>query len=102
VELRSGEQHWETIPDGDGILNSQLSTTIFDWEKWWVIGTTNRGDMVLAEVSSPLTGDPTKGRPIVYLDQGHWSTVAQVIVNPDLVRKKSEIEPALEFRSLQR
>lgn len=85
------------IAEGDAILDSQLKETIFDWEKWWVINTTLRNDLVIAEAYSPLPGDPLKGRPVVYLDQNHWSTLALARVDPARIKKKSEVDPALEL-----
>jgi len=97
VVLQNTEEFWEPIAEDDPILVSQLKETIFDWEKWWVINTTNAGHIVFAEAYSPFQSDPLKGRPVVYLDQNHWSTVAQVLVDPKLVQKKSEVEPAREL-----
>jgi hypothetical protein len=97
VVLQTGEEHWESIDEDSELLDSELSLTVFDWEKWWVANITNRGTLVVAEAYSPYTADPAKGRRVVYLDQNHWSTLARVMVDPDLVKKKSEIEPAQEL-----
>jgi hypothetical protein len=39
---------------------------------------TTRGDMVITETYSPVPDDPLKGRPVIYLDQMHWRTLADV------------------------
>lgn len=100
VVLRSGEQRWSEIPADAGILDSQMVMTAFDWEKWWTVNSTVRGDLLFAEVYSPASEDPTKGRPSVYLDQNHWSTLSLARVDPDRIKKKSEIEPAEELIEL--
>ncbi|NRI69912.1 hypothetical protein FEZ60_30865 [Rhodococcus sp. MS16] len=100
VVLRSGEEQWSDIPADDGILDSQMAMTVFDWEKWWTWNLTLRGDWLAAEVYSPIPDDPKKGRTTVYLDQNHWSTLALVRVDPDSVTKRSEIGPAEELIEL--
>jgi len=74
------------------IPNNPIASSWFDWEKWWVISETIRGDHVIAEAYSPLSTD--KGRPSVYLDQNHWSQLAWSIVDPSKTRKKGELDAA--------
>lgn len=76
-------------PDGFRIVKSVL-----DVERWWMVHITQPGDLVISEVYSPVATDPLKGRPVVYLDQNHWRTLATVKLDPSKVRKPSEIEPA--------
>lgn len=85
-----------------GVLSQQIETTIFDHDKWWVWNFTSQGDTVASEMYSPVSRDPTKGRPVVYLDQNHWSTLAFTLLEPSRVRKKSEIEPATRIIQLAR
>jgi hypothetical protein len=53
---------------------------------------------VLSEVWSPV-GDPVAGRPSVYLDQSHWSTVAKYFVRPDALssRETSAVKRLVEL-----
>src|SRR4051812_12351677 len=37
---------------------------------------TDRGDTIVAELPSPADSAPLCSRPIVYLDQNHWSLLA--------------------------
>lgn len=46
--------------------------------------TTEKGHLLFSGVWSPV-GDPVKGRPSVYLDQCHWSTLAKTVVRPGAV-----------------
>ena len=56
--------------------NSQVATSTFDWEKWWIWSTTTRNDLILTEGFNPASPPPLRGRPSVYLDQNRWRTVA--------------------------
>lgn len=47
--------------------NSQVASSIFDWEKWWVSSTTTKGDMIITEGFNPNSPPPFDGRPAVYL-----------------------------------
>lgn len=96
VVFQSGEQAWEEIAPNDPLLQSQLDKTILDWEKWWVVNITKRGEWVTSEAFSPV-GDPLKGRPVVYLDQNHWSALAVYMVEPSRLRRKAEADAAAEL-----
>ncbi|MFD0199595.1 MULTISPECIES: hypothetical protein [Saccharothrix] len=56
-----------------------------------------------AEVSAELdlldTATARRGRPVIYLDQGHWSTLANVSYNPKRVSKR-DIKPAIRLLEL--
>jgi hypothetical protein len=97
IILQSGAEVTERIEDDNPILDSEVSLSIFDWEKWWVQSVTKRKDFVIAEGYSPRHATPYRGRPVVYLDQNHWRTVAQAFIDPSVIRKKTEVEPALEL-----
>jgi hypothetical protein len=100
IIMQTGEEISEPIADDDPILQSEVALSIFDWENWWITSVTKRNNLVNAEGYNPLGEDPLGGRPVVYLDQNHWRTVAQARINPDALRKRSEIEPALELAYL--
>lgn len=78
-------------------LTSAIEVSIFDWEKWWVISQTKRGHALISEAYSPNTADPLHGRPAVYLDQNHWSTVAQAMFDPSSIKRISERNAAFEL-----
>jgi len=100
IYLQNGKAIIGPIAGDEPILESEIAMTVFDWENWWVENLTKRGHMVIAEAYSPFTEDPLHGRPVVYLDQNHWSTVAQALTDPSRILRKSEIAPALELARL--
>lgn len=78
-------------------LETQTVLNIFDWERWWVLSETSRGNWIIAEAYDPYTPDQQQGRPSVYLDQNHWSTLARFIENPQSIRRSSERDAAEEL-----
>jgi hypothetical protein len=97
IIMQTGDEVTEPIGDDDPILKSEVLLSIFDWEKWWVESVTKRKDFVVAEGYSPIHDVPYRGRPVVYLDQNHWRTVAQAFIDPSAIPKAAEAEPALEL-----
>lgn len=81
IVKQSGEKISESLKSGVSRPSEQVAKSIFDWDRWWLWSETAQGHLVLSEVWSPV-GDPAAGRPSVYLDQGHWSTVAKSFVRP--------------------
>lgn len=77
--------------------DSQLATSIFDWERWWILSTTTRGDLIITEGFNPDSPPPLNGRPSVYLDQNRWRTVADVLHDPDRVDNPSEFRAAQDL-----
>jgi len=84
ILMQSGEQH--SGPMGADMVrpSDEIARTFFDWDRWWLSTETTKGHLVLSEVWSPV-GDPVKGRPSVYLDQCHWSTLAKAVARPESV-----------------
>lgn len=80
-----------------GVSNSQVATTTFDWEKWWVWSTTTRNDLILTEGFNPASPPPLHDRPSVYLDQNWWRKVADVLHEPDHLSDKNERRAAQEL-----
>jgi hypothetical protein len=70
--------------------DSQIASSIFDWEKWWILSTTTREDLIITEAFNPGSPPPFNGRPSVYLDQNRWRTVADVLHDPDRVKNPTE------------
>ena len=82
IVLQSGEQVTEAMDASMPRPSEQIAMTLFDWDRWWLGNLTARGRLLFSEVWSPV-GDPKQGRPSVYLDQNHWSTLARSLVRPD-------------------
>ncbi|MGK3206808.1 hypothetical protein [Amycolatopsis sp. MEPSY49] len=51
---------------------------------------TTRGHNVIVDLPRPGDLSPLNGRPTVYLDQNHWSTLTDVIHSPERVRNRAE------------
>ncbi|MGW0590300.1 hypothetical protein [Streptosporangium sp. NPDC002607] len=60
-----------------------------------------RGEEVTVEIHDPNALDSTAGRPIVYLDQCHWSTLSKQLYSPARVQQ-SDKEPADHLINLAR
>lgn len=80
--------------------DSQVAVSIFDWDKWWILSTTTRGDLVITEGFNPNSPPPFNGRPAVYLDQNHWRTVSDVLHDPNRVENLSERRAAQDLIGL--
>lgn len=81
-------------------VNSQVATSTFDWENWWIWTTTTRNDLILTEGFNPASPPPLNGRPSVYLDQNRWRTVADVLHEPARVKDLSERRAAQDLIDL--
>lgn len=55
---------------------------------------TTTGDEIDAELSQSTDLAPRRHRPVIYLDQNHWSTIANTIYAPEKVRQPAELEGA--------
>lgn len=51
---------------------------------------TTRGHDIVAELPRPADLAPLRGRPTIYLDQNHWSTLTNTIHQPDRVTNEQE------------
>ena len=48
------------------VRDSQVASSIFDWEKWWILSTTPKDDLIITEGFNPASPPPLNGRPAVY------------------------------------
>ncbi|WP_026556951.1 hypothetical protein [Arthrobacter sp. 35W] len=97
ILCQDGRELTEEIALDDPILRSEIDLSIVDWENWWVTSQTKQGHLIVAEAYSPLTVDPLHGRPSVYLDQNHWSTLAQAMFDPSSIKKATERAAAMDL-----
>ncbi|TFB66940.1 hypothetical protein E3N86_00830 [Cryobacterium sp. Hz7] len=72
---------------------------VYFWHARHIIFETNRGDHVLGIMPSRHNLAPVDGRPVIYLDQNHWSTLAKISRAPERV-PESERKAALELVAL--
>lgn len=72
---------------------------VYFWHTRHIVFETNRGDHVLGIMPSRHNLAPVDGRPVIYLDQNHWSTLAKMSRAPDRV-PEPERKAALELVAL--
>jgi len=92
-----------TIPLGtDGPDYGRISRVTIALDVRAVIVRTDNGDEIIAEL--PLTdgGECQHGRPVVYLDQNHWNTLANALHAPGRVRGTDELSAAQALIALVR
>ncbi|WP_156892830.1 hypothetical protein [Corynebacterium sputi] len=90
IECQDGQIFEERLEPRHQQENSLVASSTFDWERWWIISTTSKNDVIITEGFNPASPPPLNGRPSVYLDQNHWRTVADAVRNPDRVEDPDE------------
>lgn len=94
---QDGQTHEDVLPPRFHATDFQVAVSVFDWEKWWIMSTTTRGDLIVTEGFNPHSPPPLYGRPSVYLDQNRWRTVADVLHDPDRVSDDNERRAAQDL-----
>ena len=97
IVCQDGQVLDDELEDRYRPTNSQVTTSTFDWEKWWIWSTTTRNDLILTEGFNPASPPPLNGRPSVYLDQNRWRTVADVLHEPARVKDLNERRAAQDL-----
>lgn len=97
IVCQDGQTFEEELDPRFRARDSQVATSIFDWEKWWILSMTTRGDLIITEGFNPHSPPPFKGRPAVYLDQNRWRTVADVLHDPQRVEDPDERRAAQDL-----
>ena len=87
----------EELESGSRTRGSQIASSTFDWEKWWVMSMTVKGDRIITEGFNPTSQPPFNGRPSIYLDQNHWRTVSDVLHNQTRVKDAAERRAAQDL-----
>ena len=90
IVLQDGRTVSEPMPPELRPARSRISSTIFDWERWWIHSFTEFGDWIIAEGFNPTALPAFHGRPAVYLDQNRWRTVADALVEPERIEDADE------------
>lgn len=97
IICRDGQILEEELESRFRAKDSQIANSIFDWEKWWILSTTTRNDLIITEGYNPASAPPLKGRPSVYLDQNRWRTVADALHGPEQVKDPTERRAAQDL-----
>lgn len=58
------------------------------------------GDRIVGELPQLNDPAPRRGRPVIYLDQNHWSTLARAMHAPERVKSDAERQAALDLADL--
>lgn len=69
---------------------SQIASSTFIPVSFQLVLQTTRQDQIVLDVPRPLDQSPLGGRPTIYLDQNHWSTLTNTIHEPGRVRSAEE------------
>lgn len=97
IVCQDGQVLEDELEDRYRTTNSQVITSTFDWENWWIWSTTARNDLILTEGFNPASPPPLNGRPSVYLDQNRWRTIADVLHEPGRVKDLNERRAAQDL-----
>lgn len=100
IVCRDGQIIEEELDFRFRTVGSQIASSTFDWEKWWVMLMTVKGDLIVTEGFNPTSQPPFNGRPSVYLDQNRWRTVSDVLHDPTRVKDRAERRAAQDLIDL--
>lgn len=100
IVCQDGQIIDDGMESGSRTRNSQIASSTFDWEKWWVMSITTKGDLIITEGFNPASPPPFNGRPSIYLDQNRWRTVSDVLHDPTRVKDTAERNAAQDLIDL--
>lgn len=72
---------------------SMLDSSTFLPQAFRLVLRTTRGDEIVLELPGPTDLAPLRGRPTIYLDQNHWSTLAKTIHVPHVFGTRTSVAP---------
>ncbi|MFG1879349.1 hypothetical protein ACGFIV_31365 [Sphaerisporangium sp. NPDC049003] len=75
--------------DQFGPTSAIASSTLLP-QSWELKLQTTRGHDIVVALPQPTDFAPVRGRPTIYLDQNHWSTLTNTIHQPDRVENEHE------------
>ncbi|WP_263310285.1 hypothetical protein [Brachybacterium atlanticum] len=97
IVFQDGRALKDGLTPPESTANHYISSSVFDWEHWWIFSTTTRGHTIITEGYNPHSPPPLNGRPSVYLDQNHWRTLADAIHHPTGIDDPLELIAAVEL-----
>ena len=86
LQLLDGRRFATPLPPDVDVGSSRIAAILYRPPAGTVEVRTTSGERVLVEVPGEEAASPD-ARPIVYLDQNHWSTLAKVIYEPNRVQE---------------
>jgi len=103
VVTSDGVIHTAPIPPDLHVGWEGLARSVIDLADRTLELTLQTGESLILEVGWSDGGDrPPVDRPIVYLDQNHWVTLAQYAHAPDRIRREADRQAAAELIPLAR
>ncbi|WP_283134598.1 hypothetical protein [Rhizohabitans arisaemae] len=78
-------------------LTSAVASMIFLPQSYQLKLRTTRGHDIVVDLPQPTDLAPLRGRPAIYLDQNHWSTLTNTIHQPDRVQNEHERSAATQL-----
>lgn len=102
VTLPGGKILDVPVDRSHAIWQTKISRSLFHWGTWLLFLMPDKDEVAICEVFSPMGSDRRRGRPVVYLDQNHWSTLVNSVMDPARVHKKQELQPAGRLLELAR
>lgn len=100
IVLQDGRTFDSDLDPGTAAQNSQMATSTFDWEKWWIISTTTRGDLIITEGFNPNSPPHLGDQRTAYLDQNRWRTISDALHDPERIANPLERQAALDLIEL--
>lgn len=97
IVCQDGRVFDDTLSPRHQRCDSLVATSTFDWEKWWILSTTIKNDLIITEGFNPASDPPLNGRPSVYLDQNRWRTVADALHDPARLEDPDERRAAQDL-----
>jgi hypothetical protein len=85
--------------DAFGLTSAIASSTFLPQSSRLNLRTT-RGHDIVVDLPDPADPAPLRGRPTIYLDQNHWSTLTKTIHQPDRVKDEHERNAAVRLIEL--
>lgn len=80
--------------------DSMIACSTFFPQSWQLNLRTTRGHDIVVDLPQPADLAPLRGRPTIYLDQNHWSTLTKTIYQPDRVKDEHERNAAAQLIEL--
>ncbi|SDD15731.1 hypothetical protein [Glycomyces harbinensis] len=100
VTSTDGRAISSVLPPGTFAESSAIASCTYLPASSTVRCETIQGDYIDSEIPSLTDPSPLRGRPTIYLDQNHWSTLANAIYDPGRVHSAAELEAARELIEL--
>lgn len=98
IRVKDGRMFEAAAPPNDDPERA-IARVVYFWHARHIVFETNHGDHLLGIIPSRHNLAPVDGRPVVYLDQNHWSTLAKTSRAPDRV-PEAERKAALKLIAL--